>query len=148
MTISAREDLLMTVLGCGVDDLTMLDDVEYGFDEILDQLDGLPLQEVGFNGLMKAVVDVGIIHIREALKEKLAELHGYRDEETMTEEDKEELDALEQLDPDDDIRSYHNCLDTSVWFEHHGSAYRRYLKDAVDAFEENTGLCIDEGCDE
>lgn len=142
MAVNAKENLLLALLGCGTLDLDMLDDVKYDFDDIIDQLDGQPIQEVGFNGLMRAVVDVGIIHIREALEEKLAELHGYRDEEVMTEADEEELKALEQLDPDNDIRSYHNCLDTHVWFEHNGGAYRRYLQEAVDSFEENTGLCI------
>ena len=115
--MSAKDSLLLTLLGCGTLDLEMLEDIHYDFDDVIDRLDGLSIQEAGFNGLMRAVVDVGIIHIQEALEEKLAELHGYRDEGVMTEGDKQELQALEQLDPDRDIRSYHNCLDTSVWFE-------------------------------
>ena len=143
--VTAKDDLLMTVLRCGTLDLEMLESVRYDFGEIIGQLDGLPLQEAGFNGLMRAVVDVGIIHIQEALEEKLAELHGYQDEGVMTEGDKRELQALEQLDPDRDIHSYHNCLDTSVWFEKNGSAYRRYLTEAIDSFEENTDLYISGG---
>ena len=143
--MSAKDSLLLTLLGCGTLDLEMLEDIHYDFDDVIDRLDGLSIQEAGFNGLMRAVVDVGIIHIQEALEEKLAELHGYRDEGVMTEGDKRELQALEQLDPDRDIRSYHNCLDTSVWFEQNGSAYRRYLSEAIDSFEENTGLYISGG---
>ncbi len=143
--MSAKDSLLLTLLGCGTLDLEMLEDIHYDFDDVIDRLDGLSIQEAGFNGLMRAVVDVGIIHIQEALEEKLAELHGYRDEGVMTEGDKQELQALEQLDPDRDIRSYHNCLDTSVWFEQNGSAYRRYLSEAIDSFEENTGLYISGG---
>ena len=82
--VTAKDDLLMTVLRCGTLDLEMLESVRYDFGEIIGQLDGLPLQEAGFNGLMRAVVDVGIIHIQEALEEKLAELHGYQDEGVMT----------------------------------------------------------------
>lgn len=145
--MSAKDSLLLTLLGCGTLDLEMLEDIHYDFDDVIDQLDGLSIQEAGFNGLMRAVVDVGIIHIQEALEEKLAELHGYRDEGVMTEGDKQELKALEQLDPDKDIRSYHNCLDTSVWFEKNGSAYRRYLAEAIDSFEENTSLYISGGED-
>lgn len=143
--MSAKDSLLLTLLGCGTLDLEMLEDIHYDFDDVIDRLDGLSIQEAGFNGLMRAVVDVGIIHIQEALEEKLAELHGYRDEGVMTEGDKQELQALEQLDPDRDIHSYHNYLDTSVWFEKNGSAYRRYLTEAIDSFEENTGLYISGG---
>ena len=143
--MSAKDSLLLTLLGCGTLDLEMLEDIHYDFDDVIDRLDGLSIQEAGFNGLMRAVVDVGIIHIQEALEEKLAELHGYRDEGVMTEGDTQELQAMEQLDPDRDIRSYHNCLDTSVWFEQNGSAYRRYLSEAIDSFEENTGLYISGG---
>ena len=140
--MSAKDSLLLTLLGCGTLDLEMLEDIHYDFDDVIDRLDGLSIQEAGFNGLMRAVVDVGIIHIQEALEEKLAELHGYQDEGVMTEGDKRELQALEQLDPDRDIHSYHNCLDTSVWFEKNGSAYRT---EAIDSFEENTDLYISGG---
>lgn len=140
--VSARDDLLMTLLGCGSLDLDMLDDVKYNFDDIIDQLDGVSIQNVGFDGLMRAVVDVGIIHIKEALKSRLGELWWNRDNDNLSDEEAKELKALEQIDPDNDIRSYHNCLDTNVWFEHNGSVYRAYLSEAVDSFEENTGLCI------
>ena len=56
--VTAKDDLLMTVLRCGTLDLEMLESVRYDFGEIIGQLDGLPLQEAGFNGLMRAVVDV------------------------------------------------------------------------------------------
>ena len=52
--VTAKDDLLMTVLRCGTLDLEMLESVRYDFGEIIGQLDGLPLQEAGFNGLMLA----------------------------------------------------------------------------------------------
>ena len=137
--MSAKEDLLMTILGCGSMDLAMLDAVGYDFDEIIDQLDGNPIQDVGFNGLMRAVVDVGIIKIRQAVDGRIEELAGYDD---LSEDEDAELKALRNLDPDDDIRSYHNCLDTYVWFEKSGDIYRQYLPEALDEFEGNTGFGI------
>lgn len=142
MAVNAKENLLLALLGCGTLDLDMLDDVKYDFYDIIDQLDGQPIQEAGFNGLMRAVVDVGIIHIKEALEDRLRELRWNRDNDNLSDRETEELNALEQIDPDDDIRSYHNCLDTNVWFERNGAVYRTYLSEAVDSFEENTGLCI------
>ena len=43
--VTAKDDLLMTVLRCGTLDLEMLESVRYDFGEIIGQLDGLPLQE-------------------------------------------------------------------------------------------------------
>lgn len=143
--MSAKENLLLTLLGCGTADLEMLDDVHYDFDEVIDQLDGMPIQEAGFNGLMRAVVSVGIIHIREAVDDRICELEAIPNERELDEDEEHELAALRALDPDDDIRSYHNCLDTSAWFERNGEIYREYLGDAIDSFEENTGICLTGG---
>lgn len=137
--MSAKEDLLMTLLGCGSMDLAMLDDVRYDFDEIIDQLDGEPIQDVGLNGLMRAVMDVGIIHIREAVEERIQELE---DQGGLDDFEVEELEALRKLTPDDDIRSFHNYLDTHIWFETNGGIYRQYLSEALDEFTDNTGFEI------
>lgn len=137
--MSAKEDLLMALLGCGSMDLAMLDDVRYDFDEIIDQLDNKPIQDVGFNGLMRAVVDVGIIHIREAVEERIQELE---DQGGLDDFEVEELEALQKLAPDDDIRSFHNYLDTHVRFETNGDIYRQYLSEALDEFADNTGFEI------
>ena len=88
--VNAKDDLLMTVLGCGSLDLEMLEDVHYDFDEVIGQLDGLPLQEAGFNGLMRAVVSVGIIHIREAVDDRLCELEAVHMEREWDEYEAEE----------------------------------------------------------
>lgn len=144
--MSAKDSLLMSLLGCGSLDLKILDDVEYDFDDIIDQLDGLSLQEVGLNGLMRAVVDVGIIHIHEAVDDRICELEAILNERDLDNSEEEELRALRDLDPDRDIRSYRNYyLDTHVWFERNGSIYRRYLAEAVDDFADNTGLEIGGG---
>ena len=142
MAVTSQEDLLMNILRCGTLDLAMIDKVGYDFCDIHEQLEDTPIQKVGFNGLMRAVVDFGIICIREALDERIEELKGIQDNEGLDDAEDDELQALEMLDPDEDIQSYHNCIDTHVWFEHHGGIYRRYLQGAVDDFEENTGFCI------
>lgn len=143
--VTAKDDLLMTVLRCGTLDLEMLESVRYDFGEIIGQLDGLPLQEAGFNGLMRAVVDVGIIHIRDAVDDRRRELEVMQTERELDEDEAEEYRLLGSLDPDKDIRSYHNCLETNAWFENNGKIYRTYLSDAIDSFEENTGIPLTGG---
>lgn len=148
MSVTAKDDLLMTILKCGSLDLGMIDSVGYDFCDIISQLDDMPIQEIGINGLMRAVVDFGIIQIREAVDRRICELEAIPNERELDEEEEAELAALRLLNPDEDIQSYHNCIDTHVWFEHHGSLYRRYLEEAVDDFEEGTGLSIDGGWEE
>lgn len=140
-----KDNLLRAVLGCGTDDLEMLEDVHCDFYDVIEQLDGRPLQEVGFNGLMRAVVDVGIIHIRDAVDDRRRELEAIQTERELDEDEAEEYRLLGSLDPDKDIRSYHNCLETNAWFENNGKIYRTYLSDAIDSFEESTGLPLTGG---
>ncbi len=138
--ISSREDLLMTLLNCGSLDLKLIDDVGYDWCDVLDQLDW-PRGDVDFNLLMRGVVSCGIIELREAIEERIAELDGIaQDTGELDDEEGDELDALRDLDPDEDISSYHNWLDTYVYFEAHGDVYRKYLAAAIDEFEDNTGL--------
>ncbi len=141
MTTGA-ESLLCEIFSCGSLDLKLLDDVGYGWDEVLDQIDW-PQEGLDLNDLLRGVFSVGIIKLRDAVGDAICELEAIElNERDLDDDEREALEALRQLDPDNDVQSYHNFLDTHVWFEHHGAVYRRYLKDAVEGFEENTGFCI------
>lgn len=134
------DSLLKAILNCGSMDLEMLNDVKYDFDEIIEQLDDEPLQNVGFNGFMRAVVDVGIIYLQEAIDDRICELEAIYSERDLEDEEEEELAVLRRLDPNYDIEAYFNCLDTRVYFLSNEEAYRTYMADALDSFAENTGL--------
>lgn len=54
-----------------------------------------------------------------------------------------ELDALLDMDPYNDIESYHNCLDTHVWLNRHEEDYQIYLGSALDEFENLTGFSLE-----
>lgn len=138
--ISNRDDFLMTVLECGRDDLSLLDDVNYDWGNILE--DGLSDLR-GINGVMYAVFEYGIARINDSISDRIADLSA-RGEELDIEE-KKELEELQTLVPNEDIRSYRNCLDTSVWAENHGAVYRKYLSDALEDFRYGTGFSIDTG---
>lgn len=143
--MNVAQSLLCEMLSCGSMDLELLDRVGYDWDEILDQAEW-PSEGFDFNGLMRAVVDVGIIHIKDAVSDRICELEAVQlNGRELDDDEFEEKNALEGLDPDNDIRSYHNCLDTHVWFEHNGSIYRRYLPEALDSFEDNVGFFLTGG---
>lgn len=140
--MSRIESLLCELLSCGSADLSLLDDVGYDWGDVLEQLDWPDGEGFGFNRLMSAVFDVGIIHVREAVDDRVCELEAIPNERELCEDEAEELRCLKLLEPDDDIRSYLNCLDTHVWFEKNGEFYQMYLADALDSFVDNTGFEI------
>ena len=139
-TLTQKDELLRALLNCGSMDLSLLDNVKYSWFDVLEQLDGLSLEDLDFNNLMRAVVSVGIIETKDALFERIEELETQSE---INDDEKAELAALKTLDPDQDIEGYFNCLDTHVYFANNASVYRQYLSDAIDAFENNTGLVFD-----
>lgn len=139
--------LLCEMLSCGTMDLELLDQIGYDWDEVLYQA-GWPSENLDFNALMRAVVDVGIIHIQEAVDDRICELEAVQNERKLDDDEEDELRLLNSLRPDNDIRSYHNFLDTHVWFEHNGSIYRQYLPKALDSFEDNVGFFLTGGADD
>lgn len=138
--ISNRDYFLMTVLDCGQNDLSLLDDVNYDWGDILE--DGISdLHSI--NDVMRAVFEYGVFKINDALVDRISDLSAR--EKELDIEEKKELADLRTLVPNKDIRSYHNCLDTNVWVESHGTVYRKYLSDALEDFKYGTGFSIDTG---
>ena len=146
--MTGTRNLLMALLSCGYMDLDLLDRVGYDWDEVLAQLDWPHGGGFNFNQLMSAVVDVGIIHLREAVDDRICELEVIQNERDLEDNEKKEMCALKQLDPDQDIKTFFNCLDTHVWFEQNGPVYRQYLEKALDSFEDNVGFFLTGGEEE
>lgn len=139
--MTGAEALFCQMFSCGSADLELLDDVEYDWDDVLDQMD-FPYQGMDFNDLLRAIFNVGFIAIREAVRECIDELevgekHGWLNEEAQI-----ELRELRRLDPDNDFYAYCNCLDTHVYCSNHGGLYQQYMQHALDSFERNTGWGI------
>ena len=136
--MNKRDGLLCEILDCGVDDLGMLDDVEYGWHYIISRMK-MNCAELSFNSLMYHVVGMGKDCIQDAIADRLHEL---RMKGSLTNEERDESKALHSLRPEADFQSYHNYLDTNVWCEKNADIYTRYLQYALDQFEDNTGLPI------
>lgn len=143
--MTGAQSLLCEMLSCGSADLEILDRIGYGWDEILDQMDW-PREGLDFNDVLRAAVSVGIINIKEAISERTFLLEATQGiHEKLEPEEAEELEALRDLHPDDDIEGDFNFLATHVWFKSNGPAYRRYLPEAVDNFEDNVGFFLTGG---
>ena len=146
--VSSREDFLMNLLNCGVLDLKLIDDVGYDW---CDTLDGETLGEMLSDGsgrretlnyIMRRVVEFGTDQLTTAVADRICELEAITNERELDADEEEELEALRTLNPEEDIESYHNFIDTHVWFENNADVYRTYLQEALDDFTEGTGFEI------
>ena len=147
--ISSRDDFLMNILHCGVLDLRLIDDVGYDWCDILDSetlgemlSNGSGQHEI-LNYLMRQVVDFGIDQLTTAANDRICELEAIPNERELDADEKEELKALCALNPEEDIESYHNFIDTHVRFRSNADVYRTYLQEALDDFAEGTGFEIE-----
>ena len=147
--ISSRDDFLMSILNCGVWDLSLIDDVGYNWCDILDSetlgemLSGGSRQRETLNYLMRRVVEFGIEQITTAVDDRICELEAISNERELDADEEKELSALRALNPEEDIDSCHNFVDTHVWFENNADVYHTYMQEARDNFAEGTGFEIE-----
>ena len=147
--LSSREDFLMNLLNCGSLDLKLIDDVGYDWCDILDSetlgemLSSESGQHETLNYIMRRVVDFGIEQITTAVDDRICELKAIQNEWELDADEEKELSAIRALNPEEDIDSYHNFIDTHVWFRSNADVYRTYLQEALDDFAEGTGFEIE-----
>lgn len=141
--ITSREDFLMTLLHCGSLDLKLIDDVNYDWRNILDDvLLESDIEHLRINNVMRAVFSYGLLKIKDAVEDRVAYLKDIAKAKGLKSKQAEELKALQVLDVDDDFESFHNCIDTHIWCEKHGNIYKKYMSRALDDFAEGTGFEI------
>lgn len=144
--MSFKDDLLVELLGCGYADLSVLEECRYDFSDIIEEC-YMVYGKLELNALAKIMFDIGISEIENYICHRIEKIEDEVEEEHMlSEELRKELYALRELDPHEDIESFHNFLDTSIWVNKHHRTYKRYLGLALDEFENNTGYCIQVYC--
>ena len=162
--MTTRESVLIKLLDCGTADLSVLDDIEYDLDNIIDEC--LGDNDVSLHGILRRVFyqaagdlccrfDDKTDEIRESIIKALDEEKDFVANGHMTQEDLEEcpehkqlVKDLELLDnnllhPDVDMQFYLNYLDTHVSVKHI-DFYRRYMEDEVEEVERNMGFEFEE----
>lgn len=174
MNIKQSEWVLMHLLKCGQCDLSILDDIEYDLDDILDEL--VENNDLSLSSLIRAVFQKGIDDLDELIKNIKPDI--YEDlqilDETLPKEsdspeviDKKEaaldtndvylsnkydiewgdkipeyIEELSEINPNDDIDWYINCLDTSISIVKHQDIYRRFFSDQISEIEDKIGFCF------
>lgn len=137
--MTGRESLLTAILDCGTADLSLLDDVQYDWDDIFKRLED---DTHDLNSVMREVFQVGYEDIQVAADDRICELEAIENERELDDDEADELALLRELNASEDFDSYHNFLDTSVWCRNHADTYKKYMMEALEEFEENTGFCI------
>lgn len=119
------EDLLTAILDCGYADLQMLFDSKYDMYDIVEYAkDNLDFgNNLDINILIQAIIEMALGEIQDYIDEKDLEV---------------------RLEIWDDIDIFSNYIDTHVYiYEDKIDAYKRYVPEIFDMFEEKTGLTIE-----
>lgn len=119
------EDLLTAILDCGYADLQLVFDSKYDMYDIVEYAkDNLDFSNnLDVNTLIQAIIEMAF-----------GEIQDYIDEQ----------DLEVELNIWDDTDIFLNYLDTHVYiYEDKVDAYKRYVPEIFDMFEEKTGLILD-----
>lgn len=139
--------LASALLDCGYADLRVLKNCAYDFTDLIENCkDGFGT--INLNTLCRTMFEMGMVEIQDSIGERIEqlqeELKDVDDTETNneTEEMRDELANLLKLKPFDDIESYHNFLDTSIYFINNSDIYNNYCLHELETFGNNTGYSI------
>ena len=133
-----RNIWLSELLDCGYADVSLLEEIKYDITDLVEDC-RLNFGRVELNCILMTAVRFGISDIEKSVESRIAELES---EEFLSEEEVDELKSLKSLKPFEDIESFHNYLDSSVYFIDNEEVYEKYCQEALDEFYENTGFEI------
>ena len=139
-----KEDFLCYVMDCGYADLSLLDDCGYDISEVIEDCK-TTFGDLHINNVLYTLFQIGISReVEQRLNDRICQLEAISNERELDKEEENELESLRQLDPQSDIDSFRNCLDTHVWIEDEEKAaiYKEYIPEALDDFEFMTGFQI------
>ena len=158
--LTTQECVMTKILDCGTADLSLLDDINYDLDDILDSL--MENNCLSLNGIFQEVFIKGAEELQEEFENQKEDIKAeilYRIEEEksewvesgeMTQEELEETEEHEELisdlkllesgdlQPANDLEFYLNYQDTHVFMKHI-DFYRKYMEKTVDDIEYKMG---------
>lgn len=141
--MTTAESWLTAILYCGSLDIRLLDDCTLACEDVLERAHEWT-DSPNINDLVKAMFELALLNLKEAVEQRTEELEGYYGCRDIDDDDLQELEAIRDLDVDEDISSFHNFLDTHIWFEKNAETYKKYFEPALDQFYEETGFEITE----
>ena len=153
-----KDDILVALLDCGYGDLSVLDDCQYDMADIVEQCKA-DFGEIDLNRLACTMFDFGRADIESKRLGLIDDLEAEKEDwdkaiergQELTDEEQERYDALEsdidllkEFDVYENLESFHNYIDTSIWVTGTSDNERIHelLKDAFEEFRDNTGYEI------
>lgn len=135
------KSILCKLLDCGYLDLDILDDADE--DYVLEAIENLRFEglENSLNAITGEMFWKARADIASAIENRKEELQGFEVEMSITDDEREELEAIEELNPDEDIEWFCNCLDTSIYIVNDKyDVYKEYFGDLLDELENKMGF--------
>lgn len=158
--ISFKEEILITLFGGGVADYSMLEECNYAFEDILENIKTFTsIENMDFNDILIGAIDIFRGNIEKVIEDKidtitfdLKQLEQYSDEnngnidnETIDKIEylRKELEDLQELNVWDNIDFYTNYLDTQIFIENEETReiYNKYLKEEIEEENKQIGFC-------
>ena len=141
---SMYQSILCALLDCGSTDLQMLDGANEDF--VINAIVALQSQgiDVSLNGIFEEMFMTVQSRMQDILETRIGDLECYKDSDSISDEEAEELEAIKELNPDEDITWYLNWLDTHIYIDgDKEETYWKYFKSELDNFESDTGFCFE-----
>lgn len=151
--LTTQECVFTKILDCGTADLSLLDDINYDLDDIIDSL--MENNCLSLNGIFQEVFIKGAEELQEEFENQKEDIkqeillrieEDEREELTEVEEYEELISDLAllksgDLQPTNDLEFYLNYQDTHVFMKHI-DFYRKYMENTVDDIEYKMGWCF------
>ena len=135
------KSILCELLDCGYLDLNILDDADEDF--VLEAIENLRFEglEISLNAITSEMFWKARAGIASAVENRKIELQSFEAEMSITDDEREKLEAIEELNPDEDIEWFCNCLDTSIYIINDKyDVYKEYFSDLLDELENKMGF--------
>lgn len=135
------KSILCELLDCGYLDLDILDDADedYVLEAIGDcRANGIP---VSLNVITDAIFLEAQTRINGEWDARLDELGSDEANDYADEDELKELEAIKELNPEEDITWYCNCLDTRIYIINDKyDVYKEYFGDLMEELENKMGF--------
>lgn len=135
------KSILCELLDCGFLDLNILDDADEDF--VLEAIEdckahGIP---ISLNAITECMFLNAQTEIHQSIVSRFDELEDNMENKCADEDKLKELEAIKELNPEEDINWYCNYLDTGIYIVNDKyDVYKEYFGDLMDELENKMGF--------
>jgi hypothetical protein len=139
--MTTAESWLAAILDCGSLDIRLLDNCALACEDVLERAREWT-DRPNINDIVNAMFELALEELKETIECRVDELEAEKEAGNLDEIELQELEDIKTLDVDSDISTFHNFLDTHIYFEKNAETYKAYFEYALDRFFDVTGFEI------